>query len=304
MRICPICQTSDCSDAGPILHHRPHSVAGVPIELNGVDFRLRVCRGCRFGFKDPPIPEDKLLDCYARASEDNWGIAPDPHERKFDILRDLLVRHAPAPPYGQPRRRVLDVGCFNGALLAWLGDGWQTYGIEPSRSASALARERGVNVLGATLEDVPYGHAFEAILAIDVVEHILDPLPFFRRARDLLVPGGVLIIVTGDMHALSWRLHGSRYWYCSLLEHVSFYSADSIACVDRLVGLEPLTHLRGSHKRATLRQKASELVKNALFIVGSKVRWMGIGALRRRMDRRGPGWLSARDHLFHVARRP
>ena len=124
-------------DAGAVVHRAPTRVAGVPIDLGGTVFRLRRCRRCGFQFKDPPINGANLLACYAGAAPDHWEERPDPRKRRFDTLRTLLERHTPG-------QRILDVGCFNGAILGYLGDDWQRFGLEPARAAGGVGpRRRG-----------------------------------------------------------------------------------------------------------------------------------------------------------------
>lgn len=215
-RSCPVCGSHEIGTVGPILHPRPPLVAGVEIDLGDNKYWLRNCPRCTFQFKDPLIPAEKLLDCYSRAPSDNWDLDPDPNMRQFDVLRDALRQHCSG-------RRVLDVGCFNGALLTFLGDEWRKFGVEPSKDAADLARQRGVDILATTLDDLDPGVGqFDAVLAIDVVEHVAEPMPLFKQFSDLLAPGGVLLILTGDNQAPAWKLQRSFYWYCSLPEHVSF----------------------------------------------------------------------------------
>ena len=100
---------------------------------------------------------------------------------------------------------------------------WNRYGIEPSVKAAEVARNRGVDVLAPTLDGLDDSHGqFDVLTAIDVVEHIVDPMPFFRQVRDRLAPGGVLVLLTGNSSSFSWRMQGGMFWYCSLPEHVSF----------------------------------------------------------------------------------
>jgi SAM-dependent methyltransferase len=297
-RVCPVCETSSVGTVGPILHPQPALVAGVTVDLGGTEYWLRQCPRCGFQFKDPPIDAEKLLACYAAADSANWELDPDPWQRQFDILGELLAAHAPG-------RRVLDVGCFNGALLSYLGDGWQRFGVEPSHEAADLARERGVNVLGATLEDLRGDiAAVDAVLAIDVVEHVVEPLPFFQAVRDRLAEGGIFLILTGNTDALAWRLQGSMYWYCSLPEHVSFYNRRALEWIARQVGFEVADFRTLGHKRMSSVRHFSDVAKSAAYIAGRRARGLGIAPLRRLfVERRGPSIQSAKDHLACVLRR-
>src|SRR5690349_16704586 len=89
-RACPLCGGDGVGNVGRILHPEPARVAGVEIDLGGAEFHLRECGGCGFMFKDPPIPEDRLIDCYRRSSGTHWGTEVDPHRRRFDLIAGLV----------------------------------------------------------------------------------------------------------------------------------------------------------------------------------------------------------------------
>jgi SAM-dependent methyltransferase len=270
-------------------------VAGVPLSLDHTEFSLHRCAHCGFQFKHPAIDPARLLACYAAAVAGHWGDSPDPRLRQFDVLKATLERHAAG-------RRVLDVGCFNGAFLQYLGDSWNRFGIEPSIEAARVARARGIDVLAPTLEDLPTATpGFDAVLAIDVVEHLGNPVPFFQRVSTHLNPGGVLIVLTGDTDALAWRLQGSRYWYCSLPEHVSFYNRQALETLAQSAGLHCLDCRRMRHKRLGLGYWCLDTVKSAGYLAGLALAGLGVPGLRRPiLDRRGPTIQSARDHLLGV----
>ena len=297
-RSCPVCKSADIRTIGEILHPRPAFVAGVELELGDEQFWLRECRQCGFQFKDPIINQARLMECYAKASSHNWDIDPDPLWRQFDVLEAVAKRHANG-------RRVLDIGCFNGAMLTFFDTSWEKFGIEPSRDAVKLAESRGVRVLGASLDEFDRSTgAFDVILAIDVVEHIVEPLPFFQRVSELLAPNGIFVILTGDNQAIAWRLQGGNYWYSSLPEHVSFYSQKSLDEIGRQTGMAGVEYRRVCHKRLPFRRWAKDMVKSAAYIGGRATRGFGVPALRRLfVERRGPSIQAAHDHLIYVFRR-
>lgn len=287
--LCVVCGAASV-DAGAAVHGPDPQVAGVPIDLGGDAERLRRCPDCDLLFKHPFVADDRLMACYRRSPEDNWEHDPDPRRRRFDALADLVRQHAPG-------RRVLDVGCSNGALLHHFGDAFDRAGLEPSASAAAVAADRGVRMLGGTFDDLDADppEPFDAILAIDVLEHLVDPPDFIAAVARHLRPGGIFVGLTGDHRAWPWRWQGAAYWYAALPEHQVFYGRRTIARLAADHRLEVVSQRRMSHAR----QSASRTVRDA-------IRGTVFGLLRRAGvagARPGPGWLPARDHMLFVLRR-
>jgi SAM-dependent methyltransferase len=298
---CPLCGDRRTCDLGEILHGHPTVIAGVEVDLGDQPVRLIGCAACGFQFKHPAPAEDVLLDCYARAESGQWSLSPDPYERRFDVLKDAVERCAPPADRTPSVRRVLDVGCFNGGLLEHLGECWEKHGVEPSTEAAQVARDRGISILGPVLGDGVPSEFFDAALAIDVVEHVPDPMPFFHHLARVLRPGGVLVLLTGDTAAPSWRWQGSRYWYCSLPEHVSFFRRSTLEHAGRACGMTTVEHRRMSHIRTRASRRLNEASKNVVYGFVHRVGWLPGSRLRSRvLDRRAPGWLSARDHQLVV----
>lgn len=297
-RSCPVCASPDVTIVGPILHPQPTMVAGVALDLGDEPYWLRRCSRCGFEFKDPVIDARKLLACYAAAQSDNWDESPDPEMRQFGLLRDVAARHAAG-------RRVLDVGCFNGAMLEYFGDNWERFGVEPSREAAELAGRRGVTVLADTLENLDSSaRDFDVILAIDVVEHLVEPVPFFCHVSKRLRPGGIFLLLTGNTDSRAWRMQGSMYWYCSLPEHVSFYNRASLRKLGSVSGLECVECIDLCHKRLSTKRWCLDMVKSAGYVAVRAAKGFGIPALRRMfVERRGPSIQAAKDHLICVLRK-
>lgn len=94
-------------------------------------------------------------------------------------------------------RRLLEVGCAHGFLLNYLRSaGWDVKGVEVSPLSSSFARERfGLDVHTGLLEDAPLAaSSFDAILLLDVLEHLHRPFEALAGIGGLLKPGGTLVV--------------------------------------------------------------------------------------------------------------
>jgi 2-polyprenyl-6-hydroxyphenyl methylase/3-demethylubiquinone-9 3-methyltransferase len=98
---------------------------------------------------------------------------------------------------------VLDAGCGDGNFTASIAAaGYATYGLDLSESGIEIASTRGVGIFarGSIYEDLaaafPGMTGFDAILAIEVMEHLYSPRDFVRRAFEALRPGGLFIVTT------------------------------------------------------------------------------------------------------------
>lgn len=111
-------------------------------------------------------------------------------ERCIHWLRSVLQ-------FVLPPARVLEIGCAHGGFVAMLGQaGFDAIGLELSPSIIALAKSTfSVATLQGAIEDqhLPSG-SFDAIVMMDVMEHLPSPNRTLARCLDLLKPGGVMLI--------------------------------------------------------------------------------------------------------------
>ena len=103
------------------------------------------CRCCGSMFRHPILSETAYLDLYARGLGDQWSTRA--HRRDLEIIRGVIAQH-------EPSHAVLDVGCGEGDFLLTLPANLRRYGVEPSTAAGDAAAQRGVRVLGRTIDDV------------------------------------------------------------------------------------------------------------------------------------------------------
>lgn len=109
---------------------------------------------------------------------------------------------------------VLDLGCWDGLLLATLRDraGARGVGIERDPDAAGRARARGVEVVAADLDDPAWpaalgGRRFGVVVLADVVEHVRDPHAVLVALRErVLSPGGRIVLSVPNVAHGSVRL--------------------------------------------------------------------------------------------------
>src|SRR4051794_28249125 len=80
---CRVCGSPDCENQGPPTYRKPTVVAGVPIDVSDLPLTHQVCRNCSYRFVQPPIPEQRLLECYRNAPGGEWGTEPQLAESRY-----------------------------------------------------------------------------------------------------------------------------------------------------------------------------------------------------------------------------
>jgi 2-polyprenyl-6-hydroxyphenyl methylase/3-demethylubiquinone-9 3-methyltransferase len=155
---------------------------------------------------------------------------------RLKLIRDRLCAHfgrdplAPAPLAGL---RLLDIGCGGGLIaepLARLGA--SVTGIDAAdrnvRVATIHARQMGLDIdyRHSAAEDLAAtGATFDAVLALEIVEHVADLASFLGACTHLVQPGGLLAVATlnrtpqsyllaivGAEYVLRWLPRGTHDW--------------------------------------------------------------------------------------------
>lgn len=213
---CRQCGSADLEDLGACPSGR--IFAGQTLASPWPGGRLYRCARCELVFKHPLRPEADFQRMYGSSSQDVWITK----KVRYDQLRviELIKKRVKSGT-------VLDLGCYDGALLRDLGNGYQRFGIEASRAAAEVASQSKIDILGNDIADLAaMDMRFDVICAVDVIEHLRDPFSFLKAVADKLAPGGMVVLSTGNAACPSWRAIGSRFWYGALPEHISFISPE------------------------------------------------------------------------------
>jgi len=108
--------------------------------------------------------------------------------------------------------RILDVGCGDGNFSMLMGEACkakEVYGIEISEKGVEMARKNGVKCyfLDVDEEDFPFkDNFFDAVTALELIEHLFDPDHFLDEVYRVLKPEGIFILSTPNLASIHNRV--------------------------------------------------------------------------------------------------
>jgi len=145
---------------------------------------------------------------------------------------------------GEGPRRILDVGCGNGRFLGLLRDfgcpDWRLVGIDLDAEAVAACRAGGFEAHGGRVEDwdAP-GADFDAVITLQLIEHVEDPVAICRRVHALLRPGGCFVVETPNLAGIDYRLFRRSWWgHYHFPRQWNLFSSDSLRRMLERTGFE------------------------------------------------------------------
>ncbi len=193
----------------------------------------------------------------------------DLHARRSSFLSkaDEYERYRPGYPaaavewvIGRSSRRVIDVGCGPGNLTSQLAEvGHEVVGVDPSPNMLERARKKGLRVVLAAAELLPFGdacadvvtaatafHWFDADRAVPEMRRVLGPdgiVGLLTNIRDERVPWiGALSEIIGSEAAMAVKLGGAEGMeaeFVSTLERGGLFRATEHRIFDHEQVLRP-----------------------------------------------------------------
>ena len=153
-----------------------------------------------------------------------WKTCLDVEHQSAGHYKDNVNRHLLELIEGAPRR-VLDLGCAAGhcgQVLKERFPGMAVVGVDANRAAAEAAATRLDHVVCARLDGLDFAahgiaeRSFDAIIAADILEHLVNPWKLLERLAALVAPGGQLMASIPNVRnlaLLSRALQEGRWEY-------------------------------------------------------------------------------------------
>jgi 2-polyprenyl-6-hydroxyphenyl methylase/3-demethylubiquinone-9 3-methyltransferase len=178
--------------------------------------------------------KDKINNDFYETLNDEWVHA---HDHPVALLRAENALRTPwiielLRKKLNPGCKLLDLGCGAGFLTNVLAqEGYQVTGVDISASSLNVARNedatQGVDYLQGDVHELPFAdESFDAVSALDLLEHVGEPKQVIKEAARVLKPGGLFFFHTFNRNFLSWLtvIKGVEWFVSNAPKHMHVYS--------------------------------------------------------------------------------
>lgn len=197
------------------------------------------CPRCRGLFLDP-LPQHDLNRIFSFAEN------VDTYERQ-DRARAAYFRQrlARLDRHGNGRARggsLFEVGCGAGILMQEAAArGWKVDAVELSAPLAARAQANNSQsriVVGDIGDFDSAGRTYDAVIALDVLEHVLSPRDMLEKCFNLLKPRGLILLQTPNAQSLRFRMQGARWNMLAPEQHLHLFSSRALEALLMTLGFE------------------------------------------------------------------
>lgn len=233
---CCVCESDDANPIG----------VGTDFEYRTSDdtFLAVECNSCGLVYLNPRPDASEFETIYPPSyhafdfSEKDFGVV---YKIRSRLEAKRLLSWCAALP---DNARILDVGCGDGFHLNLLKvygrKSWTLEGVDLDKRAARMAEKSGLKVHLGSIEtlDLPKD-AYDLALMIQTIEHLEKPFETLAAIKNVLKPGGKLVIVTDNTDSLDFKLFKNGYWGgYHFPRHWNLFNQNSFAKLAEKAGFE------------------------------------------------------------------
>lgn len=158
-------------------------------------------------------PFEILSDAYDHWFEEHSSV----YAEELAAIKILL------PPF----KHAVEIGVGTGRFAAPLGIG---LGLEPSAKMAAVAKARGIEIIGGTAEAMPFADEhFDFVLMVTTICFVDDAEKALQEIHRILKPGGSVIVGFVDRETPLGRRYQRHKEQSRFYKTAHFFSAQEVA---------------------------------------------------------------------------
>jgi SAM-dependent methyltransferase len=247
-------------------------------------FNVVECRRCGLAYVNPRPSFEEIGRFYPESFFSEFETNKRKHQQRYAVE----AAYIDADLNGRGRL-LLDVGCANGDFPRFMKRlGWEVEGVEIAAKSHPINDFQVYNTIFSEFPSL--GPRYDVITAWAVLEHVHDPLAYFRKAGELLKPGGRFVFLVTNFLSLSSR----RLFREDIPRHLYFFSEQTIKAY---LGLSGMDLIRADHDNAVYQMRPLNWLRYYVRrLLGDQFHWQDIPPNRAEfIQQRGlaPGIISS-----------
>jgi 2-polyprenyl-3-methyl-5-hydroxy-6-metoxy-1,4-benzoquinol methylase len=199
--------------------------------LTNEEFSIMICASCGMKFVNPRPDPNEIRKYYESSDYVSHGGQKNAlnyiykNVRKYSIKKKykLVKEHAKS-------KKLLDIGCGTGEFIFFCKQmGFDVQGIEPGEKPRSFAKAKyHVDVEDETYLDKIVIAEFDIITMWHVLEHVHKLHERMNKMREILKPGGTLIIAIPNNNSWDACYYGKFWAAYDLPRHLYHFSVETM----------------------------------------------------------------------------
>lgn len=166
-------------------------------------------------------------DYYNKGDYFNYSLEESALKKNFENRLSIITKYL-------TKGKMLEIGSAYGYFLETANKFFEVSGVECNKSLVEHYKNseslKNISMFFGPFEEskFPESH-FDAIVALDTIEHIKSPKNFIEKCNKFLKKDGYIFIETGDINAVIPKIKKEKWRLVHPPEHLAYFSAKTLA---------------------------------------------------------------------------